>query len=962
MTKHGTTDNEKRPLLPHMLRLFAVPVIIAWVALTVLTNVAVPQLEVVGELHSAPMAPEEAPSMAAMAQMGKNFKEFDSNSMIMIVLEGQTELGDAAHNYYNELIKKLSQDPDHVQHMQDFWSERLTAAGVQSSDGKAAYVQVNLAGQQGTTLANESVEAVRKVIDDSPPPPGVKAYVVGAAALSDDMHVIGNASLVKITSLTLVAIFLMLLVVYRSLVTTLVQMFVTLLDLSVARGVVAVLGWHDVMGLTTFATNILTMLAIAAGTDYGIFLIGRYQEARAGGEDKVSAYYTTVASVTPVVLGSGLTIAGANFCLSFTRLPYFKTMGIPVSVGMLVVVATALTLGPAVLAVCTRFGLLEPKGLGRSKLWQRVGTAVVRWPAPIMVASGFVVMIGLVALPGSKPGYNDQYYLPKTAKVNIGYAAAERHFTQARMNPDLLMVESDHDMRNTSDMLVLDRVAKNLMRVPGIAMVQSITRPLGIPIQHSSIPFVNSMQSQITMQNMDFLRERMNDLLKMADQQQVTVDYMEHMLDITTRMSNTSHDLAGDTDEMLDVTDHMRDHIADFDDQWRPIRSYFNWEPHCFDIPMCWSLRSLFEALDNVDQMDEKIAKMSKNTHDLASLQTEMVAILPPVIASTKATKELTLTMHSTMLAMLNQMDAMNDTGIVMGQSFDQSKNDDLFYLPPEAFDNPDFQIGLRQFLSPDGKSARFFITHEGDPASLEGIARVGPERQAGQQALKMSSLSGAKIFLGGQAATYKDMSDGAKYDLMIAVISALTLIFLIMTLLTRSLAAALVIVITASSSIAASLGISVLIWQDIFHMPIHWVVQVLSVIVLLAVGSDYNLLLVSRFTEEIHAGLKTGYLRSIAGSGAVVTAAGMVFAATMAAMLGSELTVLGQFGSTVAIGLLLDTWVVRAFFMPSIAVLLGRWFWWPRIVNPRGDNAHRTFSSARPAAQDDPLPAQTTS
>ncbi len=146
-----------------------------------------------------------------------------------------------------------------------------------------------------------------------------------------------------------------------------------------------------------------------------------------------------------------------------------------------------------------------------------------------------------------------------------------------------------------------------------------------------------------------------------------------------------------------------------------------------------------------------------------------------------------------------------------------------------------------------------------------------------------MSSLSNAKIYLGGVAATYKDMADGAKYDLMIAVVSALTLIFMIMLILTRSAVAALVIVATAASSIAASFGISVLLWQDLFGIQVHWLVMLMSVIILLAVGSDYNLLLVSRFRDEIHAGLKTGIIRSMAGTGGVVTSAGLVFAATMA-------------------------------------------------------------------------------
>ncbi len=90
----------------------------------------------------------------------------------------------------------------------------------------------------------------------------------------------------------------------------------------------------------------LVTLGIAAGTDYGIFFVGRYQEARQAAEDRETAFYTTYRSVSKVVLASGLTIAGAVFCLSFTRLPYFRTLGIPCALGMVVAVAVALTLDP----------------------------------------------------------------------------------------------------------------------------------------------------------------------------------------------------------------------------------------------------------------------------------------------------------------------------------------------------------------------------------------------------------------------------------------------------------------------------------------------------------------------------------------------------------------------------------------------------------------------------------------
>ena len=268
------------------------------------------------------------------------------------------------------------------------------------------------------------------------------------------------------------------------------------LELAAARGMVAFLGYYNIIGLSTFATNLLVTLAIAAATDYAIFLIGRYQEARGTGEAREDAYYTMFRGTAHVVLGSGMTIAGATFCLHFTRLPYFQTLGIPLAIGMVVVVAAALTLGPAVITVATRFRrTLEPKRTQRIRGWRKIGAVVVRWPGPILIMTIGLALVGLLALPGYQTNYNDRKYLPADLPANEGYAAADRHFPQARMNPELLMIESDHDLRNSADFLVIDKIAKAIFRVPGIGRVQAITRPQGTPIEHTSIPFQISMQA-----------------------------------------------------------------------------------------------------------------------------------------------------------------------------------------------------------------------------------------------------------------------------------------------------------------------------------------------------------------------------------------------------------------------------------------------------------------------------------
>ncbi len=131
-----------------------------------------------------------------------------------------------------------------------------------------------------------------------------------------------------------------------------------------------------------------------------------------------------------------------------------------------------------------------------------------------------------------------------------------------------------------------------------------------------------------------------------------------------------------------------------------------------------------------------------------------------------------------------------------------------------------------------------------------------------------------------------------------------------------------------------------------------------LSIVILLAVGSDYNLLVVSRLKEEIHAGLNTGIIRGMGATGRVVTAAGLVFAFTMMSMIVSDLRVVGQLGMTIGIGLLVDTLIVRSFMTPSIAAALGRWFWWPL-------NTFRTPGNAAPEPEPEaattPLPRSTT-
>jgi len=917
-------------------RVLAVPIILFWLVVAGITNALVPQLEVVGEEHNVALSSPDFPSLQAFKKIGEVFNEFDSDSAAMVVLEGDEPLGAAAHQYYDTLIDRIEQDHEHVQHVQDFWGDPLTAAGSQSSDGKAAYVQVFLTGNQGEAKSIASVDAVREIVNNTPAPPGIKAYVAGPAPQVADQFEVGNEGTTKVTVLTVLVIAVMLLLVYRSIGTMLLVLITVLVEMSAARGIVAFLGNEGIIGLSTYSTNILTLLVIAAGTDYAIFLMGRYHEDRSNGIDRETSFYNMYRGTAHVILGSGLTVAGAVLCLSFTRLPYFKSLGVPAAIGMVVALVAALTLAPAVMTIGARFGLLDPKRKARTRGWRRIGTAIVRWPGPILVATMAVAAIGLLALPGYKTSYDVGQYMPARAQSNIGYAAAERHFSKARLNPELLMIQADHDLRNPTDMILLERVAKAVFHTAGIAQVQSITRPLGTPLDHTSIPFQISAQSAGQIQNLGYQQARANDLLKQVDEIDKTIGILRQQATLQAQANDATHEQVEAFHQTVEVAKDLRDKIANFDDQFRPLRNYFYWEPHCFDIPMCAALRSLFDALDGINALTDQLANVTSSLDKLDAIQPQLLELIPPQLASQQINRDLVMTNYATLSGIYDQNAAALENSTAMGAAFDASKTDDSFYVPPEVFQNAEFQRGLKLFLSPDGKAARMIITHDVDPATPQGISHIDAIRHSAEEAVKGTPLAGSHIYIGGTASTYKDIQESAKYDLMIVVIAALSLILLIMMFITRSLIAAIVIVGTVALSLGASLGLSILVWQHILGIQLYWVIIPLAVILLLAVGSDYNLLLISRFKEEIGAGLNTGIIRAMAGTGGVVTAAGLVFAFTMASFVYSDLIVLGQIGTTIALGLLFDTLIVRSFMTPSIAVLLGRWFWWPLRVRPR--------------------------
>ena len=206
----------------------------------------------------------------------------------------------------------------------------------------------------------------------------------------------------------------------------------------------------------------------------------------------------------------------------------------------------------------------------------------------------------------------------------------------------------------------------------------------------------------------------------------------------------------------------------------------------------------------------------------------------------------------------------------------------------------------------------------------------------AARGALPNTELSDASVSMGGYPVALADTRDYYQSDIRYIVVVTVIVVLIILMLLLRALIAPLYLVGSVVISYFAALGLGVLLFQVILDQQLHWSVPPLAFVVLVAVGADYNLLLVSRMRDEAPAG-RFGIIRTLSSTGGVITAAGLIFAASMWGLLFSSIGTVVQGGFVIGIGILLDTFLVRTVTVPAMATLVGRANWWPSRLTARG-------------------------
>jgi RND superfamily putative drug exporter len=246
---------------------------------------------------------------------------------------------------------------------------------------------------------------------------------------------------------------------------------------------------------------------------------------------------------------------------------------------------------------------------------------------------------------------------------------------------------------------------------------------------------------------------------------------------------------------------------------------------------------------------------------------------------------------------------------------------------------NSDLSQALSQFISADGKTVQFYSVANTGPSGSTEAANFTPQVQAALN--KAAATAGAKeAQVYGQDSAGFDISHIANNDLKRIIPIVLIIIGIILAVLLKSLVAPLYLIISVALSYLASLGFAMIVFVHLQGSDgLNFILPFLMFIFLMALGQDYNILVMSRIREEAHKtkSLKEAVTKAIGVTGSTVTSAGLVLAGTFTVFgLAGGDKQFQEIGFSIAFGILLDTFLVRTLLVPSIVVLLGRWNWWP--------------------------------
>jgi RND superfamily putative drug exporter len=946
-------------------------IVAAWLAAAVLSLRFAPSIASQGSADQASFLPSSVPSVVAQKAIDRAFPGSTSTSSATVTFSRDAGLTDADRAYlygFSWWVRSTSASPTlqaAVTSVDSATTRPELATMLRSSDGKLELLNVNL----NVSSAGDQAEAVvsdLRARAEATAPSGLAVHVTGSAGITTDYLKAIKAGTDSTTMVTVVLVLIILLLIYRAPLAALVPLATIGGAFLVARGVLGALaaaGWQISSLLDTFTV----VLVFGVGTDYTIFLISRYREEVREG-DWHDASRRTVRRIGAVISASAATVIVGLGAMAFGDFEMIRSTGPALAVAIFVTLVAGLTLAPALLGIFGHYlfwPLHARTGSGEEPggFFARLADVVMRHPGTVTVAIVLALLVPASFLPQMKTNFDTLAELPASSDARAGFDEVAAHLGKGKLvqSTGLVDVGGQGDILSPASLARLRDTMTELSGTAGVGSVTSLVTPKGdgkVPdglrpssqlatmadsfsgastgstdSSAGSTSVVDPKVASGLSDALDYLgalgvafpdvaarSEYRAATAAVADAQSIVERAKEQSV-VSTQLRTLASALtsptavaAGDSGGSSDsgLVKAYLDELAAAYPETRALAAFKDATRAAVGLERKATASGAIEAADALERL-----AVHFDPKPAATLSATSLAGTP---SARQAKREATATFARI-------------PGTVRSlSSLFVGRSDDIFIPVGLAGADADaLKQAVDAFVSRDRTATRFYVTAVGDPYSTPAFTMIRTVQDE-LAAAATSFGTGASAALDGPTAQLSDVQTVLERDFQRVGVVTVLGILIVLILLLRAIVAPLYLVATVLLSYASAVGLSAWLFQGPLGQPgVSFYLPLLVFVLLVALGSDYNIFLMSRVREESETRPIRDGIRVASGhTGAVITSAGLILAGTFGSMATAPLAVLFQIGVAVAIGVLIDTFVVRSILVPAITTLVGDRAWWP--------------------------------
>ncbi|MBV8180685.1 MAG: RND family transporter [Mycobacterium sp.] len=897
-------------------------VIGCWIALAAVLSVTFPSLTEMASKRPVPILPPDAPVLVTTRQITEAFHQSGSENenVLLVVLTDEKGLNPSDLTTYRALADKLRPDTHDIVMLQDFIHTPALREAMTSKDHKAWYLPMVLAGGVGTPELHEAYGRVADMVKEAVAGTTLTANLTGPAATGDDLTYIGIRDMHVIETAVVLMVLIILFVIYRNPLTMMLPLVTIGVSVGVAQSIVA--GVAELgLGVSGQTITLMTTMMAGAGIDYAVFLISRYHDYLRLGMDSDQAVVRALTSIGKVITGSAATVSITFLGMIFTHLGAFKNVGPALAISIGVALLAAVTFLPAVMVLTGKRGWIKPRRDLTTGFWRRSGIRIVRRPVSHLVGSLTVLIILAGCATFACFNYDDSKTLPKSVESSVGYATLARHFPLNATIPEYLVVQSSQDLRKPAALVDLKRMEQRVGQLPDIAAIRGAPPPTKKATdQTSAVGGAANGASNGSTGAAETLSESGSEGVD-------AFPNVTALLYSVASTGNASADLglpaspAGEVDDTAMFVSTVRAIGFAMSVDVAEIANTVNAAPV-----------TVLDVVDTTARNGGALKKISDFAEQLESLPDA-----DSIESASRNVRQILDTATNDLRALGNDGPGEKDRTAAPQQdvhtyadAIQQMIDGVKALIKQTAHTGGGLNSALTAFISPDGHTARYLVQTKLNPFGNDAMNQIHEIVDAARGPHPDAMLQEASISASGVTAMLRDTRAYYGQDIDLIIAMTILIVFVILVALLRAVVAPLYLIASVVISYLSALGVGVIVFQFIFGQELTWSIPGLTFIVLVAMGADYNLLLISRLRDESPHGLRSGVIRTVGSTGGVITAAGVIFAASMFGMLFASISTLVQAGFIIGTGLLLDTFLVRTITVPAMAVLVGNANWWP--------------------------------